>query len=54
MEIRAIGRTGCRLQGLYQRGTEQADDETLCILLVDSEDELSAELPKSANETPEA
>ena len=38
----------------FTNATGQADDETLCILLVDSETGLSAELPISANETPEA
>jgi len=37
----------------FTNAVRQADGETLCVLLVDSEDELPAELPKSLNESPE-
>jgi hypothetical protein len=37
----------------FMNALRQADGETLCVLLVDSEDELHAELPKSVNESPE-
>ena len=37
----------------FLNAVAHADDENLCILLVDSEDELPAESPKHMNETPE-
>ena len=37
----------------FMNAVEHADAETLCVLLVDSEDELPPESPKAANETPE-
>ncbi len=37
----------------FMNAVRQADGETLCVLLVDSEDELPVDLPKSVNESPE-